>query len=68
MARPTPAADKHVQARSISRARATTLLIAARQRSALHELLVCPLFSPPHAPAREDQLDRPTGFVEALEC
>jgi len=44
VARPTPAADKQIQARSISRAQASTLLTAARERSALHELLVCPLF------------------------
>jgi site-specific recombinase XerC len=44
VARPTPAADKQVQARSISRAQATTLLMAGRERSALHELLVCLLF------------------------
>jgi site-specific recombinase XerD len=44
VARPTPAADTQIQARAISRAQATTLLIAARQRSPLHELLVCLLF------------------------
>jgi integrase/recombinase XerD len=42
--RPAPAAEKQNQARSISRAQATTLLTAARGRSALHELLVCLLF------------------------
>jgi integrase/recombinase XerD len=42
--RPQPAAQKQNQARSISRAQAMALLAAARQRSALHELLVCLLF------------------------
>jgi integrase len=42
--RPRPAAHKQNQARSISRAQATALLAAVRERSALHELLVCLLF------------------------
>ena len=42
--RPAPAAEKQNQARSISRAQATRLLAAARERSPLHELLVCLLF------------------------
>jgi integrase len=44
VARPQPAAQKQNQARSISRSQATALLAAARERSALHELLVCLLF------------------------
>jgi integrase/recombinase XerD len=44
VARPTPAADSQAQTRSISRTQATTLLAAARERSAAHELLVCLLF------------------------
>jgi integrase len=42
--RPAPAAEKQNQARSISRAQASDLLAAARERSPLHELLVCLLF------------------------
>ncbi len=44
VARPQPAAHKQNQARSLSRTQARTLLSAARERSALHELLVCLLF------------------------